>query len=135
MAVAVTSWLRTSIQFTVSETVGVEGRGGYYDGTGVLRDMIQNHMFQMLAYVCMEPPSSFKATAVRNEKGKLLDAVRLYKAADVPLHCARGQYGPVERDGKLGANRLPAKYATPTTTELTAKVQSGTNFFTFELTK
>src|SRR5262249_30104012 len=49
------------IQFTVSETVGVEGRGGYYDKSGVLRDMIQNHMFQMLAYLCMEPPASFKA--------------------------------------------------------------------------
>src|SRR5262249_23081310 len=48
------------IQFTVSETVGVEGRGKYYDTSGVLRDMIQNHMFQMLAYLCMEPPASFR---------------------------------------------------------------------------
>jgi glucose-6-phosphate 1-dehydrogenase len=51
------------IQFTVEETVGVEGRGNYYDRTGVLRDMIQNHMFQMLAYLCMEPPVSFQADA------------------------------------------------------------------------
>jgi glucose-6-phosphate 1-dehydrogenase len=82
------------IQFTVSETVGVEGRGGYYDNTGVLRDMIQNHMFQMLAYVCMEPPASFKADAVRTEKAKLLEAIRLMTPADVPLHAVRGQYGP-----------------------------------------
>ncbi len=61
------------IQFTVSETVGVEGRGGYYDNAGVLRDMIQNHMFQMLAYLCMEPPASFQPDAIRNEKAKLLE--------------------------------------------------------------
>ncbi|HEY7157331.1 MAG TPA: glucose-6-phosphate dehydrogenase [Gemmataceae bacterium] len=78
------------IQFTVAETVGVEGRGAYYDGTGVLRDMIQNHMFQMLAYLCMEPPSSFRPEAIRNEKAKLLEAVRRLKVEDV----VRGQYGP-----------------------------------------
>ena len=66
------------IQFTVSESVSVEGRGGYYDRSGVLRDMIQNHMFQMLAYVCMEPPSSFAADDIRNEKAKLLKAVRVF---------------------------------------------------------
>jgi glucose-6-phosphate 1-dehydrogenase len=82
------------IQLTVAETVGVEQRGGYYDKVGVLRDMIQNHMFQMLAYVCMEPPSSFRANAVRNEKAKLLDAVRILRPDEVPLHAVRGQYGP-----------------------------------------
>jgi glucose-6-phosphate 1-dehydrogenase len=82
------------IQMTVSETVGVETRGKYYDQTGVLRDMIQNHMFQMLAYVCMEPPSSFKPDAVRNEKAKLLEAVRVYSPAEVAQNCVRGQYGP-----------------------------------------
>jgi len=83
------------IQLNVAETVGVETRGDYYDKTGVLRDMIQNHMFQMLAYVCMEPPSSFKADAVRNEKAKLLEAVRIYDEAEVPQHVVRGQYGPI----------------------------------------
>src|SRR5262249_48077706 len=82
------------IQFTVSETVGVEGRGKYYDRTGVLRDMIQNHMFQMLAYLCMEPPVSFQADAIRNEKAKLLEAVRIMKPEDVPHNTVRGQYGP-----------------------------------------
>jgi glucose-6-phosphate 1-dehydrogenase len=82
------------IQFTVSEAVGVEGRGGYYDQSGVLRDMLQNHMFQMLAYVCMEPPASFRADAIRAEKAKVLDAVRLMTHDDVPRHTVRGQYGP-----------------------------------------
>jgi glucose-6-phosphate 1-dehydrogenase len=82
------------IQLSVAETVGVEGRGGYYDRTGVLRDMMQNHMFQMLAYLCMEPPTSLRPDAVRNEKAKLLDAVRLLKPGAVPQNAVRGQYGP-----------------------------------------
>ena len=80
------------IQFSVAETVGVENRGKYYDTSGVLRDMIQNHMFQMLAYLCMEPPSSFKPDAIRNEKSKLLDAVRVMTPEEVRAHTARGQY-------------------------------------------
>ena len=59
-----------NIQFNVSEAVDVEGRGGYYDSSGVLRDMMQNHMFQMLAYLCMEPPGSLSADSIRNEKAK-----------------------------------------------------------------
>jgi glucose-6-phosphate 1-dehydrogenase len=81
------------IQFTVSETVGVEGRGRYYDGAGVLRDMIQNHMFQMLAYLCMEPPASFRPDAVRDEKAKLLEALRVMRPEDVARNAVRGQYG------------------------------------------
>jgi glucose-6-phosphate 1-dehydrogenase len=82
------------IQFSVSESVGVEGRGGYYDRSGVLRDMMQNHMFQMLAYLCMEPPSSFAPEAVRNEKSKVLEAVRIMDADAVRANSVRGQYGP-----------------------------------------
>jgi glucose-6-phosphate 1-dehydrogenase len=91
------------IQFTVAETVGVEGRGRYYDTAGVLRDMIQNHMFQMLAYLCMEPPSSFHADAIRNEKAKVLDAVRIMKPGEEVLaNSVRGQYGPGKKpDGTL----------------------------------
>jgi glucose-6-phosphate 1-dehydrogenase len=88
------------IQFTVSETVGVEGRGGYYDRAGVLRDMIENHMFQMLAYLCMEPPASLRPDAIRNEKAKLLNAVRVYGPEEVRRNAVRGQYGPgVKPDG------------------------------------
>jgi glucose-6-phosphate 1-dehydrogenase len=82
------------IQLTVSETVGVERRGGYYDKIGVLRDMIQNHMLQMLAYICMEPPNSFRGDAVRNEKAKLLEAVRVFQPEEVLKNTVRGQYGP-----------------------------------------
>ncbi|HEX8199555.1 MAG TPA: glucose-6-phosphate dehydrogenase [Isosphaeraceae bacterium] len=92
------------IQFSVAETVGVEGRGNYYDRTGVLRDMIQNHMFQMLAYLCMEPPSSFRSDAIRNEKAKLLEAVRVMTPAEVRANTVRGQYGPGQKaDGAPAA--------------------------------
>ena len=92
------------IQFSVSETVGVERRGKYYDTAGVLRDMIQNHMFQMLAYLCMEPPASFKPDAIRNEKAKLLDTVRVMTPEEVLIHTARGQYGPGKKpDGSPAA--------------------------------
>ena len=81
------------IQFNVAEAVSVEGRGGYYDHSGVLRDMIQNHMLQMLAYLCMEPPISFAADDIRNEKAKVLKAVRVYTPEEVLQHTVRGQYG------------------------------------------
>ena len=83
-----------NIQFNVSEAVDVEGRGGYYDHSGVLRDMMQNHMFQMLSYLCMEVPGSFEPDAIRNEKSKLLQAVRRYTPTEVERYVVRGQYGP-----------------------------------------
>ena len=64
------------VQITVAETVGLEGRVGFYDGAGALRDMVQNHMLQLLALVAMEPPASFDATAVRDEKVKVLRSLR-----------------------------------------------------------
>ena len=81
------------IQMNVSEMVAVEGRADYYDKSGVLKDMIQNHMFQMMAYLMMEPPASFKADAIRNEKSKLLDSVRIYAPQEAFLNTVRGQYG------------------------------------------
>jgi len=83
-----------NIQFNVAEAVDVEGRGGYYDQSGVLKDMMQNHMFQMLAYLCMETPGSFQSDAIRNEKAKLLQAVRVYTPDEVAKFVVRGQYGP-----------------------------------------
>ena len=64
------------MQITVAETVGLESRVAYYDDSGALRDMVQNHMLQLLALVAMEPPTSFDATAVRDEKVKVLRALR-----------------------------------------------------------
>ena len=90
-----------NIQFNVSEAVDVEGRGGYYDQSGVLRDMMQNHMFQMLAYLCMEIPGSFASDAIRNEKAKLLQAVRVYTPEEVARYTVRGQYGPLYEGGKM----------------------------------
>ena len=91
-----------NIQFNVCESVDVQGRGGYYDSSGVLRDMMQNHMFQMLAYLCMEAPGSFRSDAVRNEKAKLLESVRIFSAEDVSQHVVRGQYGPsYDEQGKV----------------------------------
>jgi len=81
------------IQITATETVGVEWRGNYYEQSGVMRDMIQNHLFQVMAYLCMEPPTSFEADAIRDEKYKLLRAMRILKPEDVNTHAVRGQYG------------------------------------------
>jgi len=81
------------IQITATETVGVETRGEYYDKTGVVRDMLQNHLLQMLAYVCMEPPESLDPDVVRDAKARLLESVRLFGPDDVRRDCVRGQYG------------------------------------------
>jgi glucose-6-phosphate 1-dehydrogenase len=80
------------VQITVAETVGVEHRGKFYDATGALRDMVPNHLFQLLSLTAMEPPTCFAADAVRTEKVKVLDAVRL-RAEDVERFVVRGQYG------------------------------------------
>ena len=87
-----------NIQFNVCESVDVQDRGGYYDTSGVLRDMMQNHMFQMLAYLCMEPPLSFEAGQIRNEKAKLLESIHAYAPEEVPDQVVRGQYGPLLDD-------------------------------------
>jgi len=80
------------VQITVAETIGLEGRGDYYDGTGALRDMVQNHLLQLLALVAMETPTDFSATAVRDEKVKVLRSLRPITAADVKASTVRGQY-------------------------------------------
>ncbi len=80
------------VQITVAETVGLEGRVSYYDGVGALRDMVQNHMLQLLAIIAMEPPASVNATAVRDEKVKLLRSLRKLTPADIKAHSVKGQY-------------------------------------------
>lgn len=81
------------VQITVAETVGLEGRTDFYEGAGALRDMVQNHMLQLLALVAMEPPSNFTANAVRDEKLKVLDSLRPIDARSVAAHTVTGQYG------------------------------------------
>lgn len=80
------------VQITVAETIGLEGRGDYYDQAGALRDMVQNHMLQLLTLVAMEPPSDFNATAVRDEKVKVLRSLRPITADDAEAVTVTGQY-------------------------------------------
>lgn len=80
------------VQITIAETLGVEGRGGYYEEAGALRDMIQNHMMQLLALVGMEPPISLEAEATRDEKAKVLRSLRPIDDSNVDLYAVRGQY-------------------------------------------
>jgi len=88
------------VQITVAETIGVEGRGDYYDGAGALRDMVQNHMLQLLSLVAMEPPTNFDATAVRDEKVKVLRALRPITASEVEADTVTGQYTRGAIDGE-----------------------------------
>lgn len=80
------------VQITGAETLGVEDRGGYFDRAGILRDMVQNHLFQVLCLVGMEPPVSLAADSVRNEKLKVLEALRPVTAEDLDHRVVRGQY-------------------------------------------
>ncbi len=88
-------WNRTSVdhvQITVSEKVGVGGRGGYYEEAGAIRDMVQNHLLQVLSLIAMEPPVSLEAESVRDEKVKLLKSIRTMTASEVAKSVVRGQY-------------------------------------------
>ena len=87
------------VQITVAETVGVETRGRYYDQAGALRDMVPNHLFQLLSLIAMEPPNSFKPDAVRDEKGKILQAIQPVGQEQVLHRAVRGQYGAGEVEG------------------------------------
>jgi len=88
------------VQITAAETVDVGSRGKFYDATGALRDMVPNHLFQLLAMIAMEPPNSFDAEAVRNEKGKVLKALRIYSMEEAAANSVRGTYGTGNIDGK-----------------------------------
>ncbi len=81
------------VQITVAEEVGVEKRGDYYDKAGALRDMFQNHILQVLSYLCMEAPGSFDADAIRNAKISVLDSIMPMKPEEVEKNTVRGQYG------------------------------------------
>lgn len=80
------------VEVTAAEFIGVENRGGYYDSSGAMRDMIQNHLLQVVGLVAMEPPSSFDSTSVRNETIKVFQSLRPINVEDVPKYVVRGQY-------------------------------------------
>ncbi|HEX8266985.1 MAG TPA: glucose-6-phosphate dehydrogenase [Pyrinomonadaceae bacterium] len=93
-----------SVQITVAEKLGVETRGGYYDTAGALRDMIPNHIFQLVTLTAMEPPVSFEADEVRDEQTKVLHAIQPFTPEDVLSKTVRGQYGA----GKIDDKTVPA---------------------------
>jgi len=92
------------VQITASEPLGVEGRAGYYDKSGALRDMVQNHLLQLLCLTAMEPPTDLSADSVRDEKVKVLRALRPLKGAEVAKNVVRAQYGA----GTINGKRVPA---------------------------
>src|SRR6201993_1426487 len=92
-----------NVQITAAETLGVERRGGFYETAGALRDMIQSHVLQLTSLVAVEPPAAFDATAVRNEKLKVLQSIRPFNLEMVAQSVIRGQYAP----GKIGNQPLP----------------------------
>jgi glucose-6-phosphate 1-dehydrogenase len=92
------------VQISVAETVGVEKRGGYYDTAGATRDMVPNHIMQLITLTAMEPPISFEANAVRDEQAKILHAIQPFTDEDVLTKTVRGQYG----EGIMNGERVPA---------------------------
>jgi glucose-6-phosphate 1-dehydrogenase len=91
------------VQITVAEDLGVGERGGYYDTSGALRDIVQNHMMQLVALIGMEPPAAFEADLIRDEKVKLLRAIKVYPREKVGEFAVRGQY----RAGWVGGEQVP----------------------------
>jgi glucose-6-phosphate 1-dehydrogenase len=98
------------VQITVAEQIGVEGRGGYYDTAGAMRDMVQNHMLQVLALTAMEPPAAFSAEAVRNEKVKALQAIRALDPAAIDALTVRGQYDGYQQEPGVAAGSAAETY-------------------------
>jgi glucose-6-phosphate 1-dehydrogenase len=97
------------VQITHSETRGVEGRAGYYEGAGALRDMLQSHLMQLLALVAMEPPAMMDAESLRDEKVKVLKSIRPITQGAVHAHAFRGQYG----QGNIGGGATPGYIEEP----------------------
>ena len=97
------------VAITNAETVGVEMRGGYFDTAGTLRDMVPNHMMQLISLTAMEPPTSFSADAVRDEQAKVLKSIQTLSSEDVLHQTVRGQYG----EGTIDRNHVQAYRAEP----------------------
>jgi len=91
------------VQITAAESIGVEGRGAYYEEAGALADMIQNHLLQVMATIAMEPSASFRADSVRDERSKLLRSVRHMSNDEIRLNSVPGQYGPA----RIGGQEVP----------------------------
>ena len=105
-----------NIQITIAETVGLEERAAYYDGAGALRDMVANHMLQLLALVAMEPPARFDGTAIRDEKAKVFRSLRTIEPADAPTTSVTGQYAAGASGGEIVKGYID-ELGKPSTTE------------------
>jgi glucose-6-phosphate 1-dehydrogenase len=99
------------VQITVAETVGVGHRAGYYEKSGVLRDMFQNHLLQLLTLIAMEPPALYEADALRNEKVKVLSAIRWPSEKDLAQHTVRAQYEGYRSEPGVDKNSATPTYA------------------------
>ena len=99
------------VEITVAEKVGVEHRGRFYDNVGVVRDMFQNHLLQLVSLVAMEPPASFDATALRNEKVKVLTSIRPMKEEEVSQRTVRAQYKGYREEDGVDPNSTTPTYA------------------------
>jgi glucose-6-phosphate 1-dehydrogenase len=125
------------VQITVAETVGVEGRGGYYDHSGALRDMVQNHLLQLLCLLAMEQPVSLQADAVRDEKLKVLRSLRYPEPHEIPALTVRGQYIAGAVNGKpvqgyladLGRNESGIETFVAMKAELNSRRWAGVPFY------
>jgi glucose-6-phosphate 1-dehydrogenase len=112
------------VQITVSETLGVGERGGYYDKSGALRDMIQNHVLQLLCFTAMEPPLSFDADEIRNKKLDVLKAIQRYEGKEVFENASRGQYrAGVKNEVDLPAYRHEKKVSPNSNTDTFAAIK------------
>jgi glucose-6-phosphate 1-dehydrogenase len=121
-------WI-SSIQITISESLGIDSRGEFYDQTGALRDMLQNHLLQLLCIVAMEPPFSLDADTVRNEKLKVLQSLKPLNEDDVLHNVVRGQYKAGASDGApvkgyLEEDDIPENSQTETFVALKAEIQN-----------
>ncbi|QBM75315.1 glucose-6-phosphate dehydrogenase [Sphingomonas sp. AAP5] len=105
-----------NVQITISETVGLEERAAYYDGAGALRDMVANHMLQLLALIAMEPPARFDGNAIRDEKAKVFRSLRLIEPQDAPRDTVTGQYGAGASGGEIVKGYID-ELEKPSTTE------------------
>ncbi len=106
------------VQITVAETLGVEQRGGYYDQAGALRDMVPNHIFQLISLTAMEPPVSFAADSVRDEQEKILRAIQPISPEEILTRTVRGQYGAGRTNGHpMAAYRSEPRVSSASTTE------------------
>lgn len=114
-----------SVEITVAEQLGVEERGEFYDSTGALRDMVQNHMIQMLCFTAMERPQSLDGNHVRDEKMRVLSALKPFNSADVDRYTVRAQYtAAAGKNGYLQEHNVPADSRTETYVAIRAEIDT-----------